>query len=227
MSNSDLYIALPAFNEAKVLKKVLSDLTNHGYNKVIVVDDGSSDKTYEIAKKCGAIVLRHIQNRGAGAASQTAVDFARENGVEFLMLMDADGQHHTKDIENLYAEILKGHHDIIIGNRFDTGMNRIPRIRIIFNRMANMLTNVFCEKNYSDSQSGFRILNRQAIDGLNLKVDGYGFCSEMIIVGENEGLRIGEIPIKVSYTEYSMSKGQSFVKGLSTAFNFLWRIIFN
>ncbi|MDX1686214.1 MAG: glycosyltransferase family 2 protein, partial [Saprospiraceae bacterium] len=216
MRSTDLHIALPAFNEAKVLRSVLTDLRSHGFENIIVVNDGSGDKTGQLAEEMGADVITHIRNRGAGAASQTSISFAREKGINYLLLMDADGQHHSEDAHNLYQEILKGEYDIIIGNRFILEKNEIPRIRIFFNSLANRLTNLFCKNNYSDSQSGFRILNRKAIETLDLKVDGYGFCSEMIIVGEKSGLRIGEVPIKVEYTEYSLGKGQSFANGVNT-----------
>ena len=227
MPYQDLYIALPAFNEEEVILDVLKDLRSHGFHNIIIVNDGSSDNTSEIARQHGAIVLSHLMNRGAGAASQTAITYARKKGIKYLLLMDADGQHHTEDIKHMYEAIKEQDLDVVVGNRFDTKVNSIPRSRVLFNSIANRLTNVFCKNNYSDTQSGFRLLNRNAIEKFNLKVDGYGFCSEMIIVGEHFGLKIGEVPIKVSYTEYSMSKGQSLVKGISTAFNFMWRIIFN
>ncbi len=227
MTLSQLHIALPAYNEASVLRGVIQELFEHGFENIIIVNDGSSDATLEIAQSMNVTILSHILNRGAGAASQTAIDYAKKKNIQYLLLMDADGQHHTSDILTLFKHIRENEYDIIIGNRFDLSVNEIPRIRIFFNQIANQLTNFFCKKSYSDSQSGFRILNRKAIENLNLKVDGYGFCSEMIIVGENIGLKIGEAPIKVSYTEYSMNKGQSFTNGISTAFNFMWRIIFN
>jgi glycosyltransferase involved in cell wall biosynthesis len=223
----DLYIALPAYNEEKVIRDVLEDLKNHGFPNIIIVNDGSSDLTSSIAQEHGAIVLSHMMNRGAGAASQTAITFAKRKGIKYLALMDADGQHHTEDLVHMFEALMEQNLDIVVGNRFDTKVNEIPRSRIFFNSIANKLTNLFCKKSYSDTQSGFRLLNRKAIEKFDLKVDGYGFCSEMIIVGEHFGLRIGEIPIKVSYTEYSMGKGQSLVNGIYTAFNFMWRIIFN
>ena len=227
MKLSELHIALPAYNESSVIKHVIQELYDHGFNNIIVVNDGSSDETLSVASNMGVTVLSHILNRGAGAASQTAIDFAKKQDIQYLLLMDADGQHHTSDILSLFKAIYKSEYDIVIGNRFDLSVNDIPKTRIFFNQIANRLTNFFCKKSYSDSQSGFRVLNRKAIEKLDLKVDGYGFCSEMIIVGENIGLNIGEEPIKVSYTEYSMNKGQSFTNGISTAFNFMWRIIFN
>lgn len=227
MNLSKVHIALPAFNEASTLHNVLGGLRSSGFQNIIVVNDGSHDETAEIASSLGAVVISHLQNRGAGAASQTSIDYAKRHDVQYLILMDADGQHHTEDALKLLNNMVRSDFDVIIGNRFELEENQIPRTRIILNSMASRLTNIFCKNNYVDTQSGFRILNRKAIESLDLKVDGYGFCSEMIIVGENSGLKIGEVPIRVEYTEYSMSKGQSFANGLTTAFNFIWRILFN
>jgi glycosyltransferase involved in cell wall biosynthesis len=220
-----LFIALPTYNEATVLREVIRLLKESGYHNILIVDDGSKDDTPVIALEEGAILVSHVCNRGAGAASQTALEWARNNSkIRNLVLMDADGQHHVEDIELLIDSLSVNNWDIVIGNRFH-GTNEIPRTRILFNRIANGLTNFFCTQTYKDTQSGFRVLGRRAIEKLDLKVDGFGFCSEMLIVAENLGLEIGEVPIKVSYSAYSMSKGQSLGKGITTALQFFRRIL--
>ncbi|MEO1624532.1 MAG: hypothetical protein AAFV25_05200, partial [Bacteroidota bacterium] len=103
---------------------------------------------------------------------------------------------------------------------------QIPITRIFFNFIANCMTNLFCRENFSDSQSGLRLLNRRAIDAIDLQIDGFGFCSEMLIRAEQVKLQIEETPIRVYYTDYSIRKGQDFQVGLNTAFNFLWNALF-
>lgn len=227
MTEKDIHIVLPAFNEGKILRKVVQDLKSIGYRQIHIINDGSTDNTAILAKEEGVDLISHVVNRGAGAASQTAIAMAKQRGWDILVLMDADGQHKVNDVLKLHNHLSMYDFDIVIGNRFVNQTNSIPLSRIWLNRLANKLTNVFCSGHYQDTQSGFRILNRKAIEALDLKVDGFGFCSEMIIVGEKQGLKIGEAPIEVEYSEYSLSKGQSFGKGLSTAFNFIWRVIFN
>lgn len=219
-------IALPAYNEATVLTEVLRSSKRIGEVTIIIIDDGSTDDTPTIALNEDVRTIRHVCNRGAGAASQTAIEWARMYDYDIIVFMDADGQHEISDVRKLVNEVREGTADIIIGNRFHNDQNSVPGKRILYNRMANVLTNFFCHSSYQDTQSGLRALNKKAIQSLDLKVDGFGFCSEMIIVAENLGLKVKEVPINVKYTTYSMSKGQSFSKGIDTAFQFIWRILF-
>lgn len=223
---ADLYICLPAFNEASVLSGVIDSLRLEGYCNVCVIDDGSSDGTAEVARRAGAITVSHPINRGAGAAVQTAIELARRNGWKYLLLMDADGQHLSTDIELLTVKMSVADCDIVIGSRFLTPQPGIPRSRRIFNGIGNQMTNLFCDRNYSDTQSGLRLLNQRAINTLQLRIDGFGFCSEMIHQAEAAGLDITETPISIRYTDYSQSKGQDLPMGFTTAIHFLWNLVF-
>ena len=226
MNERIIMVALPSFNEEAVIFDVIAALKPVQNVQLVVIDDGSIDDTATLVRNHEVTVIHHACNRGPGAASQSAIEWARKKGADILILMDADGQHREHDIENLIAFLDQSKADIIIGNRFHDG-NKIPRSRRVFNAIANSLTNFFCQNQYRDTQSGFRALGKRAIQKLNLKVDGFGFCSEMIIVAENTGLTISELPISVQYSKYSMSKGQSLGRGITTAFHFLWRVIFD
>ena len=116
--------------------------------------------------------------------------------------------------------------DIVIGSRFLQDVSGMPQSRRGFNSIANWLTNLFTKRRYTDSQSGFRMLNRRAIERLNLTVDQFGFCSEMLILAEQNDLAVSEVPITTVYTSYSLSKGQDFYTGVRTAVQFIWRVIF-
>ncbi len=223
---SDILVILPAFNEAPMIGTVLSRLRFIGYTNVCVVDDGSSDMTGREALKYGAILLTHPINRGAGAAIQTGISYAKNNGFQHAVLMDSDGQHLPVDIERLCYSMQQTKADIVIGNRFSSRDNDIPDHRIVYNYIANVFTNIFCRKKYLDTQSGFRLLNRKAIEKMQIKNRGFGFCSEMIIYSERAGLVIKETPIQVLYTKYSMNKGQNLKEGIRTARSILWRVIF-
>jgi len=227
IQKKNLLVVLPAYNEARVISNVLYNLKNAGYHNICVVDDGSSDKTREIAIKAGVVVLSHSINRGAGAAVQTGISYAKQRNFSNVLLMDSDGQHLESDIEKLCDKMEETDADILIGNRFTNVENIIPVHRIFYNQMANLLTNLFCKNSYSDTQSGFRLLNKKAIENVKLKNRGFGFCSEMIIYAEQAGLKIEETPIQVLYSDYSLSKGQSLFVGFKTASNILWRVMFN
>ncbi len=225
-NKSNILIILPAYNEGEVIEKVLLEIQEQGYPNICLVDDGSLDNTRDIAQRLKVKILTHPINRGAGAAIQTGIIYARNEGFEYAILIDSDGQHLPEDIENLYNKMQEKNADIVIGNRFDNTENHVPKRRITYNKIANIFTNIFCENSYSDTQSGFRLLNRNAIEKLNLKNRGFGFCSEMIIESEKLNLRIEETPIRVLYTEYSLNKGQNLREGVRTARSILWRVFF-
>lgn len=223
---SKILILLPAFNEAEVIGEVLEGIQKEGYQNICLIDDGSTDNTSDIAQGYSVHILRHVLNRGAGAAIQTGIQFARNQGFEYVILIDSDGQHLPEDIHKLYAKMQEVDADIVIGNRFFGTDNSIPKRRVAYNRIANVFTNIFCKHNYKDTQSGFRLLNRRSIEKLELRNKGFGFCSEMIIQGEKLDLQIAEVPIRVLYTTYSMNKGQNLRVGVRTARSILWQVLF-
>jgi polyprenyl-phospho-N-acetylgalactosaminyl synthase len=223
---ADVWVIIPAYNEGPMVGEVVRRVRACGFEQVLVVNDGSTDHTAIAAREAGARVLSHPINRGAGAVSQTGILFARREGIRYMIQMDADGQHHPEDLDRLMVRMAAGNCDILIGSRFMDKSGNIPAIRIIYNQISNVFTNWFCRSWYSDTQSGFRMLNRQAIEAIDLHIDGFGYCSEMIIQAEQRELQVAEVPISVSYTEYSMSKGQDLHTGIVTALNLLWKLVF-
>lgn len=209
-------ILIPVFNEGPVLGKVIKSIQAKGFDNILVVDDGSTDSTKKVAEKNNAFVVSHFLNRGAGAATQTGIDFAKEYQYEYLVIIDGDGQHHASDIINLLDKLIKTDSDMVIGNRFMNKENKFPNSRIIYNKIANLLTCLFCNNIYTDTQSGFRAFNRTALYQINIQNDGFEFCSDVIIMADKKGLKITEAPIKVTYNEYSLNKGQNLFMGIKT-----------
>ncbi|MCB0704772.1 MAG: glycosyltransferase family 2 protein [Saprospiraceae bacterium] len=222
----DIRILIPAYNEATVIGAVIAGLQGAGFAHILVIDDGSTDNTATAAKAMGAQVIRHATNRGAGAAIQTGLMTAKRKKWPLVALMDADGQHHAEDIVVMKDAMDASGYDLVIGSRFLHLENEIPGSRIFFNRVGNMMTNLMCKNKYTDSQSGLRLLNQYAIEKLELHIDGFGYCSEMIHQAEKRGLTIGEAPTRVLYSKYSLNKGQDFEVGITTAISFIWKILF-
>ncbi|HPK09420.1 MAG TPA: glycosyltransferase family 2 protein [Saprospiraceae bacterium] len=220
IDKSDIYICLPAYNEASVIGSVIKSIHENGFENIIVIDDGSDDNTTDIASTFGIRTLKLPINRGVGAATQLAIEYARNKKIQYLMLMDADGQHSAECLHTMIETMRRHQADIVIGNRFVNEENIIPTKRRLYNFLANIFTNMLVDHEH-DSQSGFRLLNRKAIDALNLEIDGYGVCSEMIWKAKKLELNIMDAPIKVSYTDYSLSKGQNFGKGVKTALSLI------
>lgn len=210
-------IVIPAFNEAKVIEKVLNTLPKFlaGIENlsVLVVNDGSSDDTAKIAKKCGVLVANHVINRGAGAATRTGLEYARLNNYEILITFDADGQHDPSDIKKIIRPIISGNADLVIGSRLKKKQN-MPKDRFIINWIANLTTLAFFGVFSTDSQSGFKALSRKAIEKINIVSDQMEFSSEILLEAKRHNLKIEEIPINVFYTPYSITKGQKNMNAL-------------
>lgn len=225
-SKETIHLILPAYNEASVIEKVIREIEATINVHVVVVNDGSTDETVDKVRALGVSVLNHPINRGAGAACQTGISLARKLNWQYIAFMDSDGQHIPEDLLRLKKAMDETKADLVIGNRFMEPSEGIPKIRLFYNRLANLLTVAFTTGRYSDTQSGFRLLNRKAIENINLTQDDFSFCSEMIVLAEEFDLKITETPIRVRYTDYSGSKGQDLQVGVITAFNFLWKLIF-
>ncbi len=221
--SKDVLIILPAFNEGKVISSVISDIRKEGYENILVVDDCSSDNTFNVSSSCGVNVVKHPINRGAGAATATGIEYAKRAGFERIVLMDSDGQHSPKDIKKLLVEL--DNFDVVIGSRMVGDLKSMPVQRKLANKIGSLVTFFFFGKFVHDSQSGFKAFNRRAIDCINITFDRYEFCSEIIGEIYNHSLNVKEVPIKVLYSKHSMGKGhgQSISNGFKMIVKFLMR----
>ncbi|MFA6039736.1 MAG: glycosyltransferase family 2 protein [Candidatus Peribacteraceae bacterium] len=224
-----LIAVIPAYNEAKRITQVVAD-ARKVTDVVLVVDDGSGDDTAAMARAAGARVLQHHQNCGAGAATMTGIEAARKLGADAVVTLDADGQHDPRDIPLLLQPLRDGTADIVFSNRFGPFIfaqgkrrNRIPFIRRLFNAIGNVLTLLAAGKWVSDSQSGFKALGKKALEEIDLRMNGFEFCTEIVREAAMRHWRVAEVPTKVIYSEYTMAKGQSFANGVKTALKILLR----
>ena len=213
-----LAIILPAYNESKVLADVLKTLpkkiTKIDQIQTIVVDDGSADNTFEIAKKYADYALRHQINLGVGGATLTGMTFARKIKADIAIVMDSDGQHDSSDIEKMIQPIVDGKVDITIGSRL-INPKGMPKIKIITNKIANFITYLFTGVWVTDSQTGFRAYSKNALNKIKINTTGYEFCTEIFKELRKNNLKFIEIPIKVIYSDYSRKKGQSIANSVN------------
>lgn len=216
MRRDEVLVIIPAYNEAGTVGEVVRSVQGNGFQQVVVVDDGSTDNTAFIARQAGAHVLSHVINRGPGAATQTGLTYARHNRALCAVTMDADKQHSVEDMDRLLGTLNESGADVVIGNRFMGGANFIPRSRVVFNGLANLATYVFASHWVSDTQSGYKAFSRRAIERIELLIDGFAFCSELIIKAQRAGLHMAEVPISVFYSKETARKGQSFATGMRT-----------
>ncbi len=222
-----MWIVIPAYNEEKVIQDVIREIQAAGYRNIIVVDDGSTDQTYEKAKAIpDVIALKHSINRGKGAATKTGIEAAKMLGANIIVTMDGDGQHNPEDIARLIDPIKNNHCDVVLGTRL-IDPKGMPQHKILANWIGNVVTWYFYGLWVSDSQSGFRAYSRHASELINTKTDRYEYDSEVIREIYLYKLQYKEVPIEVRYTEYSMGKihKQSFANGLKTLYKIIWNLI--
>lgn len=221
-----IFIVIPAFNEGSVIQDVIKEVQAAGYENIIIVDDGSSDDTYEKAKIAGATALRHKINRGKGAATKTGIEAAKLLEADIIVTMDGDGQHDPKDIENLIKPISTNNCDVMLGTRLKNAKG-MPWYKIIANHAGNFFTWWLFGLWVTDSQSGFRAYSKHAAEVINTNADRYEYDSEVIREINVYKLKFKEIPIAVRYTEYSMGKihKQGFINGTKTLYKMIFKLI--
>lgn len=210
---------LPAFNEEKTIADVL-EKTRSFVDEMIVVDDGSTDRTREVALLHGATVVRHVINRGLGAALGTGFAAALRHEVGVVVTLDADGQHDPKEIPGLLKAIEDGA-DVVIGSRMLQG--KMPWYRRVANTLGNFVTLFLFGAWVTDSQSGFRALTKHALLTMDLRTNRMEISSELIAEAKRHRLKLTEVPVTAIYTEYSLSKGQNFFVGLKTLVKLVFR----
>jgi glycosyltransferase involved in cell wall biosynthesis len=191
---------IPAYNESKYVGTIVLS-TRQYVDEVIVVDDGSTDNTVEIARLAGAEVVQHLRNRGYGAAIQTILDEARKRDPDILVILDADAQHNPKEIPNLLKLISEGY-DLVIGSRKKQA-NKIPLYRRFGQRVISHSVNVLANDQLTDSECGFRAFSRKAIATLNLKENGMAISAETVAEAARRNLKIAEVPVSVTYDKDS------------------------
>lgn len=222
-----IMIVIAAYNEAAVIKNVITEINNFGFFDIIIVDDGSHDNTYLVAREMpGVIALRHKLNRGKGAATKTGMEAAKLLGADIIVTMDGDGQHDPSDIKNLIAPIKDQNFDAILGSRL-ISPEGMPFYKIIHNKIANLITWYLYGLWVTDSQSGFRAYSKKAARSIHTHGDRYEYDSEVIREIYKHKLKYKEIPIQVRYTDYSMGKiqKQGLLNGIKTLYKMLWNIV--
>lgn len=190
-------IIIPAYNEEAAIGKVVSNSLK--YSDVLVVDDGSSDRTADLARGAGGRVIRHEENRGKGAALKTGIDYALKEGFDAVVMLDGDGQHDPQFIPDLVGSLDEP--GMIICSRFLEGPPRGMALQRKFsNKLTTNLLKFTTGYHITDSQCGFRIFSQDAAHVfLNIPYDDYEFESEMLYQASLNDMSVKEIPIPSSY----------------------------
>jgi glycosyltransferase involved in cell wall biosynthesis len=215
------WVVIPAYQEAKVLYRVVEDVRRLT-PQVVVVDDGSADETAQQALAAGATVLRHAVNLGQGAALQTGMDYALAQGAEFVFTFDADGQHPAEALAVLAEVLQKTGADVVLGSRTLGSAVGIPSARRLLLKAALTFTWMHAKLPVTDTHNGLRLFTREAASKIRISQARMAHASEILSQIRQLGLRFAEAPVTVRYTEYSLAKGQK----MGDAFRVLTDILY-
>jgi len=201
-----VWVVIAAYNEAKVIGRVVGDVTRRGY-PVVVVDDGSADDTADRAS-AASIVVRHPINLGQGAALQTGIDCAMQQRADVVVTFDADGQHRSADIESLVAALREARADFALGSRFLGRTIALPAARRLLLRAATVFTQLTTGLRLTDTHNGLRAMTRRGAAKIRLRQNRMAHASEILAQIAASGLPYVEVPVRIEYTAYSLAKGQ-------------------
>jgi len=215
MKEEAIYVVIPAKDEDRYIQSLIKQIKDLGFDKIIVVNDQSLDKTRSLAEQFSdVIVLDHVINLGPGAATQTGIAYAVSRGAEIILTIDADLQHNPKDLVRLKKHLQETQSDLVIGSRF-ISRNDIPVSRVFYNKVGNFISFLLTGKMLTDSQSGLKAISGNLANSMNLSYDGFEFCMEIIKHAKITNAKIEEVPVDVRYTKETTSKGQNFLSGIN------------
>ncbi|GAB3539623.1 glycosyltransferase family 2 protein [Spirosoma fluminis] len=203
-----VFILIPSFNEGKVIRQTIRSLGEQ--YTIVLIDDASTDDTAGAVRDLPIYYLRHDINLGQGAALQTGMDFALQQGADVVVHFDADGQHNAADIDRFINILETQKVDVVLGSRFmrQEDLLAIPRLRRLLLRIARIINGLLTGLWLSDAHNGFRVMNRQALRTIQLKENRMAHATEILMQIRRQQLRYIEYPTHIVYTEYSQVKGQ-------------------
>ncbi len=221
---SDVWLVVPVYNEAPVIREV-AEAAKRTFPNVVCVDDGSRDGSADEILAAGVHLVRHPVNLGQGAAIQTGVEFARSRpGARYFVTFDADGQHRTEDVETMVGRLRSEPLDIVVGTRFGgQDSSSVPLIKRFVLRTVVALSPRTRRLGLTDAHNGLRVFDKTVADQLDITMNGMSHASEFVQLIDEHDWRVSEQPVTILYTEYSMAKGQSLLNGVNILFDGLLR----
>jgi glycosyltransferase involved in cell wall biosynthesis len=195
-----ILVCIPAFNESKNIVEIINKSKKYS-DGVIVYDDGSTDDTYELAINVGATVIKSPKNTGYGSAIRALFQAAKDKNADIMVTLDSDGQHNPDHIPRLIEPLRTQNFDIVIGSRFlsKDDKEKVPRYRSFGIKTITKLTQSASYSGLTDSQSGFRAYNKNALTKINLFEDGMAVSTEILIRAREKDLSATEVPITINY----------------------------
>jgi glycosyltransferase involved in cell wall biosynthesis len=219
VSHADVTVVVPAFNEQERVAAVVSGL-RAAFGRIVVVDDGSSDRTADLARSAGATVVRHPANLGQGAALQTGFAYAlTDPQMRYVVTFDSDGQHRVEDALSLLAKARESGVDVVLGSRFLTPDTEVPALRKAVLRAGIAFTRATTRLDVTDTHNGLRVLNRHAVEQIDLTLSDMAHASQLLGLIARRGLSWTEAPVVIDYADETRRRGQSNVNALNIVFD--------
>lgn len=215
MEINNIWAIIPACNEEKNIISIVKK-TKKYLDNVVVVDDGSKDKTKDAAEKAGAVVLKHVINLGKGAALKTGCDFAIRKGAKFLVALDADAQHNPKDMPRFIEKLKK--YDVVFSYR--KASKEMPIVLRFGNWFISGVARALYGVSLNDTQSGYRAFSKEAYKKIRWNASDYSMESEMISRAGRQRLKYVQIPIQTIYSD--KYKGTTIIDGVKIVLNMFW-----
>ena len=225
MNTAGVFVIIPAYNEQQILRQTVVSLLGFGYT-VVVVDDGSAVPQRNMLMGLPVAVLRHRINLGQGAALQTGMEYALQQGAAFIVHFDADGQHRPEDIASLVHPLQEGGCDVTLGSRFLTKESKVPFIKRLLIFSGRVLHLLYTGLWLTDAHNGLRAFTRQAAAWVRITENRMAHASEIIFLVQKHRLRFREVPVVITYSDYSRNKGQSAWNSIRIFFDLLLHKLF-
>ena len=193
-------VVIPAYNAAKTLGPLVRHIRQLKVDAV-VVNDGSTDETAQVATASGALVISHLANHGKGVAVRSGFAFAMEKGYDVVVTMDGDGQHDPAELPRLLEEVARDGVAVVVGNRVQERW-RMPRVRRWTNEVMSGIVSWMARQDIPDSQCGFRVVRRKALEQMRLSSRHFDIETELLLAASRVGWRISSIPIRTIYDKH-------------------------
>ena len=226
MSAPRVVVVMPAYNAGRTLRKTYEELPKDTVDQVILVDDGSTDATVDVARDLGLEVFVHDRNYGYGANQKTCYTEALRTGCDVVVMVHPDYQYDPTLVPKIVEPIVKGHADIVLGSRLKSGGSAIqqgmPWWKYVSNRFLTGVENTAFGLDLSEFHTGYRAFSREALEAVNFRMnsDGFVFDQEIISQAVAANLRIAEIAVPVRY--FPEASSASFSASCVYGVKILW-----
>jgi glycosyltransferase involved in cell wall biosynthesis len=213
--HANTYIIIPVYNEAQMVGQVIKEVHKY-FQNIVCVNDGSKDNSSQVILDAGATLVEHPINVGAGAATQTGIDYALlDPNASYFITIDADGQHEITDAIRMRKHLIDNKLDVVFGSRFIGAAENISPVKRAFLKLAAVFSGVTSGVKLTDPHIGLRVFNRLFAENLKITLPDFTHASEVVSRVKEGDYKYAELPVTVTYSDYSKAKGQPMLNAVN------------